>query len=328
MLKGNENGTGMMTQHNLNLIRSEIGIKTGFSVEVDVFNFLSDEITIMDSHFNRHEMINQRNWELGKVLIVKIVVYGARNVVKINAGCNYSEEYFPPTLEKYKDSCLYFVTPMKGVVGRPNSVEYVLSFGEKQLEALDNKIEIIETGTKIISGKEKEKKQSKADYWTERLRPRLTPTDDLRNSGLVIVANDPNKIFDRLFFKMGNKVHEIEIDRNPKDPSVLFIGSWNQLNQFNDPVEEQITEVSFEEGLSGKNDLGIKIYRSISEALNDGKEKEKEKKEEKWAEKESKMKYLQQWVKVGIDCLKNFLPATIAVGKALFSMWRKSKGLP
>lgn len=325
MFNPRSNRTGKMSDHRANIIRKNVGYKRDFSFLVEVNNFLRDPVSVMDNTLARHEIERQRNSDIGHSLIIRLSILGQSNFVKINADLDYSEDYIPPTLEKYKDNCSYSHRELSDTNGVPYGVEIVLCFSQQQLISLDNKIDIIENGMTIVVGVSQEKINDRVKYWKDRLRGKMAPENNHRSSGFVAVANDPDNLYQQQFFKFGHCVHEIEIDRNPREKPGIYIGLWNYLNEHNDPVENEIIYIPFEEAFSGKNKIGLKVHLTINDAKEEGKEGKEEK---KWADKETKAKYVQQWVKTAAEFIKNILPTTLALGKVVFSFWRKSKGIP
>jgi len=327
-LEGNLTDKRFLSIVNATMRRSQLRIT------VDINNYLGRDITCIKPNRVMHEICSETDFEIGRALVIKVTVEAKQDIVKINAEEDYSEEFLTEFFTRYKEFCQYRRTKEEFAFQKVATYTTWMVFNERQLFSLDNQISIPEVGIRIKVGRHVDTVKGTWEFLKDELVPPLIPGNDKRASGFVINGVDPQHRFDRMFYRVGKEIFEVDLDRDPNQTPGVYIGVWNRLNQLDDSVRQDIVHISLEDAASGKNPSGIQMYPSILEAIlgkpeHPKEEKVKEeKKESVWEEKDQKAKVSHTWVKVAADFLKNVLPAAVTIVKGIFSLIGKFKKLP
>lgn len=324
-----------LSDKRFNAVADFTGRVSHLKITVDICNYLGSPVTCIKSNRVLHSIEPTVNNEIGRALVVKLTVKALQSVVKINAGVDYSEEFITELYTRYKDHSKYRIISEENP--RKSHIEHLawFVFEDRDMRDIGDEIEIPEIGLSIRVGRRTNNIKGTFEGLKELLSPRLVPENEKRSSGLIVNGVDPNHIFDRMFYRIGKEVFEVDIDRDPQQPPGIHLGVWNRINDLDIPVEQNIIYMSLEEAISGDNASGFKVFPSILEAQREEVEpvkKEKEKEEEKpgaaWEKKDQQAKVSHTWVKVAAEFLKNVLPATVAVAKGIFSLLAKIKKVP
>lgn len=323
-----------LSDERFNAAAAAVARRAHLRVSVEICNYTDQPITCIKANDVAHEINPITDIDVGRSLVIKITTVARRDLVKINAGEDYSEEYLPATYLRYKAHCSYRVTREEN--GRQNSSEIVafMIFDARQLFSLDNRLTISEIGMDIRVGRYSNEVKGTWTALRDTLTPSLVPNNDKRPSGFVINGVDPDYKFDKMFYRIGENIFEVDIDRSPEERPGVFIAFWNRINDIDDAVRQDIVTMTLEEAMAGKNPSGIRIYPSMVDAILDKGEVNKtkaateERHNDEWESKEQKAKVSHTWVKIAADFLKNVLPAAVTIAKAAITLLGKIKKVP
>lgn len=321
-----------LTDSRFDAVSRYSGMSSQLRIQVEVTNLLGREVSVIDSVGTINVLTGKRGSDAGKCLIVRISVCYNTDDVIIDAGKDYSEEYCFNVIDKYKDYCEYRVVREKGYIRGKGSHTCYLVFDARKFLSLGHRIEIPDTGISIINGYGSRESDRLTEQWLERLEHSMVPDRGVNISGISVNIVDPHYRYNRAFYTLGNNVYEVDIDREGKGIGI-YCGVWNRLNSNDTPVRENLFYISLEDGKTGKNDLGLTFYESITEAenslLKDKTKKTVESKATKeendeWQEKEKQAKVSQAWVKVAGDFIKSVLPTLLTGAKWLMGVLMKT----
>ncbi|UQT03133.1 hypothetical protein TOTORO_02700 [Serratia phage vB_SmaS-Totoro] len=309
------------------------------SINVQITNCLSEPVSVREGEGVRHVLQNKNSNKVGTCLILSITFTHNRESVKINADEDYSETYIHDVVERYKDKALFNTQSESGSFNRNQMIYRVLAvFDESKIKELGDHLVIPEWGIDIYCGA-LAKKSTKTRELLDKHHPAMIPENGCKSSGLMVSLNDPNHRIDKAFYRIGSEVFEIDIDRTPGYNEEIALAAWNRINDSYIAEREAVYTFSLDDGLSGDNPIGIKIFTSLEEAkaspenelkqIKDAvvKEKQKQKEEKRTTDREEKLKFGHGILKIFNEVVKTTLPIVLSWGSKLFGIFKRSAAI-
>lgn len=303
-------------------------------IEIKVLNLLNHPVRLSDNNKAPHVIENKRSHPCGTCLVLQILFNYDYAGVKINADLDYSEEYTHAVMERYSAYALSHVDVGAGAFSTKRQVSrLVMLFDSSSLKSLNNVVSIPEFGLEIDCNIDSLEKSRESEFLKQN-RPVLTPDNGCANSGTMVTLNDPHSRLGRAFYRFGEEVLEIHIDRTPGQVEGVEMALWNKVVDPDHTLKEEVLFLPIDSVLSGENEIGFKIFSSLEEAFNSpdaelrkikdeaAKEKVKQRDEKRTNVREEKLKFGHGILKIFNEVVKTTVPIIISWGGKLLKFIR------